>query len=120
MTAEQVIGSLVRRLAPRGYAALKDVAELRREVTRLTERCDLLEQRLAETAEEAGRSADNLRSDLARLGEGTGDLSERVERLDDDLTESRRLSRRIAQLTDLTFDRLTEPAGAERLGGGSG
>jgi hypothetical protein len=84
---KRLSGLTVRRLAPRSIAALEEVTRLRQEVDDLRHRQtvleDLLHGALAET-----------RAALAEIGK--------------DVQESRALSLRVGQLTDLVFSRLAD------------
>jgi prefoldin subunit 5 len=123
MGARDAAGSALRRLAPRTFTALEKVGVLEAElhglrgaVTELRAHVDLLGAR----AEEVAQSAAGIRTDLeesrrragvaddalARLHDRVDHLDESVADLGDGLTESRRLSRRVGQMTDLVFDRL--------------
>ena len=100
-------GELARRLAPRSIAALEEVARLREQVERLTERLEETRDECAELRRLAAAAGDDLRG----VGADVGALTGRVGELEGDVAESRRLSLRVAQLSDLVFDRLAEAPG---------
>lgn len=83
-----------------------EVARLRAENSGLQERLARLEADLHEARVHAGRADDA----IARLTDGLDATSATLER---DLAESRRLSHRVAQMTDVVFDRLAERPGAQ-------
>ena len=100
-------GVLARRLAPRSIAALEGVAELRQQVAEL-------QHQLRETCGECAhlrRLTDAMADDLSEARAGLGRLDGRVGQVDVDVAEVRRLSLRVAQLSDLVFDRLAELPG---------
>jgi hypothetical protein len=80
-------GLAIRRVAPRSMAALEEVARLRHEV-------DDLRRRQAVLEDLAQGTLDELRTFAAEFG--------------GDLQESRALSLRVGQLTDLVFSRLAD------------
>jgi uncharacterized small protein (DUF1192 family) len=83
------IGNVVRQLG--GHAELE-------------ERLARLEAELHDVRVHAGRADDA----IARLTEGLAATSSTFEH---DLAEARRLSHRVAQMTDVVFDRLAERSG---------
>lgn len=116
---KRVAGSALRRLAPGSVAALEDVGRLRTELGDQLATGRELDRRLGELA---GAQTDLLRAQ-AELHERIGRLEERLadgecatrhaqDALAGDVEESRRLSLRVAQLTDLVFDRLADAPGA--------
>jgi hypothetical protein len=93
---------------------LRDVVLLRRHVVELRAGHAELQERLARVEAElhdarirAGAADDA----LARLTDG---LATTVSTLERDLAESRRMSHRVAQMTDVVFDRLAERSGDQR------
>ena len=99
---KQATGRLVRRLAPRSIAALEEVARLREQVEQLSERLEETRGECAELRRLAAAAGDDLRGVAADVGGLTG----RLGGIEEDVAESRRLSLRVAQLSDLVFDRL--------------
>lgn len=95
--AGRIAGQRVRDVA----RLRQHVAELRTGNAELQERLARLEAELHDVRVHAGRADDA----IARLTDGLAATSSTLER---DLTESRRLSHRVAQMTDVVFDRLAE------------
>jgi hypothetical protein len=87
--ADGRVGNVVRELG--GHAELQ-------------ERLARLEAELHDIRVHAGRADDA----IARLTDGLAAASSTLEH---DLTEARRLSHRVAQMTDVVFDRLAERPG---------
>jgi hypothetical protein len=85
-------GQTVRRLAPRSIAALEEVVRLRQEVEDLRHR----QAELEESVRRAGVELAEFRASIAGFA--------------GDLQESRALSLRVGQLTDLVFSRLADSA----------
>ena len=123
MGPRQLAGAAFRRVLPRTVEALEtvrvlagEVAEVRVQLEELRRRTDQLTARVEETA----AAAASVRTDLddarvrggvaddaiARLVGRTDELDARIADVDAGLGESRRLSLRVAQMTDLVFDRL--------------
>jgi hypothetical protein len=98
MPARRLAGAVLRRVAPRTVRALESVP--------------VLERRLDET--EAALAG--LREQLAVRAQQVESLQRWQAEAEAGLEESRRLSLRVAQMTDLVFDRLLTSAGgtAER------
>jgi hypothetical protein len=92
---------------------VRDVVRLRQDVTALRAGNVELLARLARVEAELhdarvrGGAADDA---IARLTDGLAATSTTLER---DLAESRRLSHRVAQMTDVVFDRLVERPGGQ-------
>jgi len=84
---KRLSGRTVRRLAPRSIAALEEVARLRHEVDELRHRQAVLEDLVHGALAE-------VRASVAEIG--------------GDVQESRALSLRVGQLTDLVFSRLAD------------
>ncbi|MGY1663987.1 hypothetical protein ACI78Q_22380 [Geodermatophilus sp. SYSU D00705] len=116
MPARRLAGAALRRLAPRTFHALEEVPVLTELVRGLRDDLDVLRTQVREL----GERSDGIRADLeqARTRGGVADdaiarLFGRVDGIDatvaevqTGLAESRRLSLRVAQMTDLVFDRL--------------
>jgi chromosome segregation ATPase len=117
-------GSAVRRVAPGSVAALEDVRRLRTELGDQIAAGRELDRRLGELAgaqADLQRSQDGLHERLGRLedrlagGEhATRQVQDALAGLSGDVEESRRLSLRVAQLTDLVFDRLADAPGVSQ------
>ncbi len=122
---KHVAGRLARRLAPRTFARLEAVDRLHDELAARSAQLDELAVRCARLEERADAAEDRLRgtgSEICELRGRTdeiGELRDRLGGLGDELAESRRLSLRVAQLTDLVFDRLatTPPAPGRAVSG---
>ena len=84
------LGRVARFGAPRSIAALEDVQRLRAELDALAGRVQQLDQQRDAAARE------------------NGELWGRVHQLEHELAESRRLSLRVGQLSDLVFGRLAQ------------
>jgi hypothetical protein len=84
-----------------------DVALLQARQAELEARLTRVEAELLDARIRAGRADDA----LARLTDGLAVTSATAAALERDLVESRRLSHRVAQLTDVVFDRLAERPG---------
>ena len=80
------------------------LAELRTGNAELQERLARVEAELRDVRVRAGRADDA----IGRLTDGLASTTATVER---DLVESRRLSHRVAQMTDAVFDRLAQRPG---------
>ncbi|SNR87985.1 hypothetical protein SAMN04488107_0411 [Geodermatophilus saharensis] len=93
MPARRLAGAVLRRVAPRTVRALETVP--------------VLERRLGET--EAALA--ELREQLAVRSRQVEDLQRWRHEAEAGLDESRRLSLRVAQMTDLVFDRLLTSSG---------
>ncbi|MGY1693525.1 MULTISPECIES: hypothetical protein [unclassified Geodermatophilus] len=93
MPARRLAGAVLRRVAPRTVRALEAVP--------------VLERRLGES--EAALA--ELREQLAVRSQQVEDLQRWRGEAEAGLDESRRLSLRVAQMTDLVFDRLLTSAG---------
>lgn len=105
----RVVGALVRRAGPRSVAALE-------EVPRLREQLESLHHRLDETRAELdhlSRVVAESNGVMERMGADVGEVHGRTAQLDADVAETRRLSLRVAQLTDLVFDRLSHGGSRE-------
>jgi chromosome segregation ATPase len=105
-TARRWAGRLAGRRVRDLVHLPREVAELRAGNAELQERLARLEAELQETRVHAGRADDA----IARLTEG---LSSTSAALEHDLAENRRLSHRVAQMTDVVFDRLAERPAAQ-------
>ncbi|SFO94543.1 hypothetical protein SAMN05660464_1656 [Geodermatophilus dictyosporus] len=88
MTARALVGAVLRRLAPRTVLALETVP--------------VLDQRLHDVEAALAR----LREDLQGRSRQVEDLERSLAEVESGLAESRRMSLRVAQMTDLVFDRL--------------
>lgn len=121
---KELAGRVARRLARRTFVRLEAVDRQQQELAGLAERCAGLERALAsaegrcarleeraDAAEHRLRGAEDVLGELRGRLDDVGDLRGRVGELDDGLDESRRLSLRVAQLTDLVFDRLAVAPG---------
>ncbi|WP_147263078.1 DUF6752 domain-containing protein [Geodermatophilus sp. TF02-6] len=95
MPARRLAGAAVRRLAPRTVQALETVPVLAEEVRAL--HAELTELR---------RRTEEVRAEVQRGAGRVDGLDQALAELDSDLAESRRLSLRVAQVTDLVFERL--------------
>lgn len=131
MPYRRVAGAALRRAMPRTVEALELVQALAAEVAGMRAELDELRLRtdqLTVLAEETASGAASLRADLddarrrggladdaiARLFGRADEVDARVAEVVAGLAESRRLSLRVAQMTDVVFDRLmTTPATAE-------
>lgn len=131
MGARQLAAGALRRVAPRTVKTLETLPDA---VRQLSAELAELRGRAEETARDVGAlradlesvRADvaTLRTDLhdarvrggaaddaiARLTDRVGALDAGVTEIDSGLAESRRLSLRVAQMTDLVFDRLGQAA----------
>ena len=112
MTAPVSARATARRWAARiGGRRLRDVVRLRHDVAvlragnaELLARLSRVEAELHDARVRGGEADDA----LARLTDGLAAATAALER---DLPETRRLSHRVAQMTDLVFDRLAERPG---------
>lgn len=87
-------GTAVRRLAPRSIEALEEVVRLREELDDLRRRHAALEELV--------------HGGLAELRASVAETRTSVTEVDGGLQESRALSLRVGQLTDLVFARLAD------------
>ncbi|MGY1747105.1 hypothetical protein [Blastococcus sp. SYSU D00695] len=107
---------VLRRLSPRTVRSLEAVPDLVREVEALRRRTDEVAGEVValrrdldttrEVLDDARRRAGVADDAIAALVGRVEGLESGVAELDSGLAESRRLSRRVAQMTDLVFDRL--------------
>jgi hypothetical protein len=128
MDPREVASAVLRRVAPRTVESLETLPGL---VDQLRAELAELRRRTEETSQETAREVASTRADVAalradledtRVRGGVADdalagLHRRVEGLeagvadlDAGLTESRRLSLQVGQMTDLVFDRLGPPS----------
>jgi hypothetical protein len=105
-TARRWAGRLAGARAREVVRLPDEVAALRAENAELLGRLARLEAELHEARVHAGRADDA----IARLTDG---LTATSAALEQDLVESRRLSHRVAQMTDVVFDRLAERPAAQ-------
>jgi chromosome segregation ATPase len=96
MPVRELAGGLLRRIGPRTVRSLEAVP--------------VLERRLEET--EAALAG--LREQLHERSRHVEALERSLREVEAGLEESRRLSLRVAQMTDLVFDRLLDAPGAAR------
>lgn len=80
----------------------RDVAALREAQEQLRDRVAFLEAELADVRRRAGHADDA----IARLTDAAARLTDGVAAVSADVTESRRLSLRVAQMADVVMDRL--------------
>jgi len=120
MAYRRVTGAVLRRAMPRTVEALELVQALTDEVAQLRAEVEELRERTDQLTSLVGEGSASLRADLedtrhrggladdaiARLFGRVDHLDAGVAELDAGLAESRRLSLRVAQMTDLVFDRL--------------
>ncbi|SET78200.1 DUF6752 domain-containing protein [Geodermatophilus poikilotrophus] len=120
MQYRRVAGAALRRAMPRTFEALQLVRTLSAEVAQVRVELEELRSRTDQLTALVGEGSASLRADLedARRRGGLADdaiarlfgrldhLDAGVAELDAGLAESRRLSLRVAQMTDLVFDRL--------------
>jgi cell division protein FtsB len=99
------------RRAARVVRLPRHVSQLQAAQAELRDRVAALEAELADVRHRAGLADDA----IARLTDGLATVSAVTER---DLAESRRLSLRVAQMTDVVFDRLSEPRADRSATGG--
>ena len=91
---KELSGRLVRACAPRSVAALEEVAQLRADLATLAAR----HQELGELHRELARRSQQVTDQLERA----------IAELQDEVRESRSMSLRVGQLTDLVFERLAD------------
>jgi hypothetical protein len=108
VTAQTIARRWARRIAGRRARDVvrlpHDVALLRARQAELEDRLARMEADLHDARVRAGHADDA----LARLTDGLAATSATAAALGNDLVESRRLSHRVAQMTDVVLDRLAE------------
>lgn len=95
----------------------RHVADLRTAHVRVQEQVARLDTESHDIRLRAGQADDalaRLSDAVARLTEGLADAYRRIDVLERDLVESRRLSLRVAQLTDVVMDRLADAEPVQR------
>jgi uncharacterized coiled-coil protein SlyX len=108
-----LIGKLVRLLAPRTMANIADINTVREELGDLTTALHSFERRLEMVGladlDGARRRVEDLTMRLQETEARVGSLEATIAELQEEIDETRRDGRRVAELYDLVFERLRAP-----------